>query len=226
MIRTRAEHPVVRKLNRLYVLFRLALMWLQGYRSRWRIHLGRGFFCNQPSRLHVGGWVSFGRDVKINFVPSADQAMEASLSIGRNVYLGERISINLSGPCRIGDDVMIAEGCAFYDYDHGTDPDTLMRLQPNATAGITIGNDVWIGHGVIVLKGVSIGDGAVIGAGSVLTKSVPPYEIWAGVPAKRLRKRRPAQKKVPLAEAKEAALSFAVGVTQIPVLQHMAGLFP
>lgn len=52
-----------------------------------------------------------------------------------------------------------------------------------------IGNDVWIGTDVIIMEGVTIGDGAVIGTGSVLTKDVPCYEVWAGVPAKKIKSR-------------------------------------
>lgn len=52
-----------------------------------------------------------------------------------------------------------------------------------------IGNDVWIGLGAIVKAGVRIGDGAVVGAGSVVTRDVPPYAIWAGAPAREIRKR-------------------------------------
>lgn len=53
----------------------------------------------------------------------------------------------------------------------------------------TIGNDVWIGENCKIKGGVQIGDGAVIGMGSVVTKDIPPYEIWAGNPAKLIRKR-------------------------------------
>ncbi|OIP87715.1 hypothetical protein AUK05_00625 [Candidatus Shapirobacteria bacterium CG2_30_35_20] len=49
---------------------------------------------------------------------------------------------------------------------------------------ITIGNDVYIGFGVIILRGVTIGDGAIIAAGSVVTKDIPSHEIYGGVPAK------------------------------------------
>lgn len=52
-----------------------------------------------------------------------------------------------------------------------------------------IGNDVWIGQNAMIKAGVTIGDGAVIGMGSVLTKDVGPYEIWAGNPARLIRKR-------------------------------------
>ena len=52
-----------------------------------------------------------------------------------------------------------------------------------------IGNDVWIGSGCFIKGGVTIGDGAVIGMGSVVTHDVPPYEVWAGNPAKLIKKR-------------------------------------
>jgi acetyltransferase-like isoleucine patch superfamily enzyme len=52
-----------------------------------------------------------------------------------------------------------------------------------------IGNDVWIGDRVMVKAGINVGDGVVIGMGSVVTKSIPSYEIWAGNPAKFIKKR-------------------------------------
>lgn len=59
----------------------------------------------------------------------------------------------------------------------------------NSNGDINIGNDVWIGANVIILPGVTIGDGAIIGAGSVVTRDVPDYAIFAGVPAKSIRQR-------------------------------------
>lgn len=54
---------------------------------------------------------------------------------------------------------------------------------------VRIGHDVWVGHGAVILPGVSIGNGAVIGANAVVTHNVDPYEIMAGVPARRLKRR-------------------------------------
>lgn len=58
---------------------------------------------------------------------------------------------------------------------------------------VTVGNDVWIGHGAVIMPGVSIGNGAVIGANAVVTRDVGPFEVAAGVPAKRLKMRFPAE---------------------------------
>ncbi len=54
---------------------------------------------------------------------------------------------------------------------------------------VTVKNDVWGGAGVHVMRGVTVEDGAILGAGSVVTKNVGPYEIWAGVPAKKISQR-------------------------------------
>jgi len=52
---------------------------------------------------------------------------------------------------------------------------------------VTIGNDVWIGHGAVILPGVTLGDGVAVGAGAVVSKDVAPFAVVAGVPAKVIR---------------------------------------
>lgn len=54
---------------------------------------------------------------------------------------------------------------------------------------IKVGHHCWLGTGAIILQGVSIGDGAVVAAGAVVTKDIPSYEVWGGVPARYIRKR-------------------------------------
>jgi phosphonate metabolism protein (transferase hexapeptide repeat family) len=71
-------------------------------------------------------------------------------------------------------------------------PDTAFFAARTARR-VTIGHDVWIGHGAIIRPDVTIGHGAVIGAGAVVTRDVAPYTIVVGVPAEKLRRRFPKQ---------------------------------
>ena len=64
----------------------------------------------------------------------------------------------------------------------------------NPSLPVSVGNDVWIGERALILGGVNVGNGAVIGAGAVVTKDVPAYAVVAGVPARLIRYRFPAEK--------------------------------
>ena len=94
---------------------------------------------------------------------------------------------------RIEDNVSIGGGCKIFDTDfHSIDPnirrtkrETLKDIKTNP---ITIKKNAWIGGYSIILKGVVIGENAVIGAGSVVTTNVPDNEIWAGNPARFIKK--------------------------------------
>jgi acetyltransferase-like isoleucine patch superfamily enzyme len=109
-----------------------------------------------------------------------------SIIIGDEVFLGSGCEFNVRVGVSIGNDCLIASGCRFIDHDHGMQMSDLMRKQHGPEAAIVIGDNVWLGCNVVVLKGVQIGNGAVVAAGAVVTKSIPANEIWGGVPAKRI----------------------------------------
>lgn len=73
-------------------------------------------------------------------------------------------------------------------YDLGTDDDDAF-FEWRRAHRVVLGNDVWIGHGAIILPGVKVGTGAAVGAGAVVTRDVPDFAIAVGVPAKVLRLR-------------------------------------
>ncbi|WP_051287228.1 CatB-related O-acetyltransferase [Algoriphagus mannitolivorans] len=111
-------------------------------------------------------------------------------TLGTNNFFGGKVKVGKY--CQIGRDV------AFHPTNHPIDYLTtyinsqlfkgdLKSLKTEKP--ILIGNDVWIGQGVIVLSGVTVGDGAILAAGSVVTKDVEPYTIVAGNPARPIRKR-------------------------------------
>lgn len=59
-------------------------------------------------------------------------------------------------------------------------------VDPDRNYAIALGHDVWVGANVSVLEGVVINTGAIIASGAVVTKDIPPYEIWGGVPARKI----------------------------------------
>ena len=112
-----------------------------------------------------------------------------SIIIGDNVFLGNNCEFNIGNRIEIGNDTLIASGCKFIDHDHGISIGNTIRSQKGIQKEILIGNDVWLGCNVTVLKGIVIENGAIVGAGSIVTKSISKNEIWAGVPAKKIGER-------------------------------------
>lgn len=110
-------------------------------------------------------------------------------SYGCNISLGDRVYMNAgcvildSGLVEIGAGSMLGPGVHIYCADHHRD--SVLRGQGVERARpVTIGRDVWIGGGAIILPGITIGDGAIVGAGSVVTKDVGEAQTVIGNPAR------------------------------------------
>lgn len=111
---------------------------------------------------------------------------------GAFIFAGERFYANFGcvildcAPVRIGDGVLLGPNVQIYTAYHPIDAD-IRRAGRELASPVSIGDNVWIGGGAIILPGVSIGENSVIGAGSVVTKSIPTGVVAAGNPCRVLR---------------------------------------
>lgn len=106
----------------------------------------------------------------------------AKLYLGSG-YINRNAKIRCFKEIHIGDDVAISENFTVWD----TDAHAILGKEDRMTQPVIIGNHVWIGMNVTILKGVHVGDGAVIAAGSVVNMNVPAGALVGGVPAKVLK---------------------------------------
>ncbi|MDQ2179821.1 DapH/DapD/GlmU-related protein [Marinifilum sp. D714] len=113
----------------------------------------------------------------------------AQLTIGKNVGISNT-TIVCSQKVKIGDHVFIGGGCRIWDTDfHSIDP--FIRTSGNdndiKSSPIELKEYCFVGGGSIILKGVTVGKNSVVAAGSVVTKDIPPNQVWGGNPAKLIR---------------------------------------
>jgi len=151
-----------------------------------RIYGGaRIFSTGGGARIEIGPHLRLLRFAVVNTVLPG-----ARVSIGRWVHIGESSMVTAGQSVEIGDDVVIGPQTIIVDADHGCEGlQPPIRVQGLVTRPIRIGEGVWVGGHVNVLKGVTIGRGAIIGAGSTVTRDIPPYAIAVGIPARVIRYR-------------------------------------
>ena len=112
-----------------------------------------------------------------------------SILIADGTFIGVGCEFNIQNNILIGSHCRIASGCRFFDHDHETSTrnlPTVATSENSRVSPIILNEAVWLGAGVVVLRGVTIGRGAIVGAGAVVTKSIGEFEIWAGVPARKI----------------------------------------
>ena len=115
-----------------------------------------------------------------------------SLKFGKNVQVNDYVHIVGMDSITIGNNVLMASHVFISDNSHGSykgdgldsSPETPPTERQYYTAPVIIGNNCWIGEGVVIMPGVEIGEGCVIGAHSIVNKSIPPKTIAVGAPAK------------------------------------------
>ncbi|ELS02159.1 acetyltransferase (isoleucine patch superfamily) [Xenococcus sp. PCC 7305] len=123
-------------------------------------------------------------DRGVTLLCSGKSLSHPKIIIGASTYLNRHAFIDAILSLKIGRDCAVGPGCYLTDHDHGLDPELTPLKQPMFAQATVIGDRVWLGANVTVLKGVTIGNDAVIGAGSVVTKDIPESAIAVGIPAK------------------------------------------
>lgn len=149
--------------------------------------------------VRFGQFIKFdcSRNIKIKKNVTFDHGCElnacgGTLTIDSDCAFNRNVSLNASvaGHISFGKKCIVGPSVILRSSNHiSSDPNTPIMYQGHESGCITIGSNVWIGAGAIILPNVKIGDGVVIGAGSVVTKSFTANQIIGGVPAKLIKKR-------------------------------------
>ncbi len=143
------------------------------------------------------GAIAIGDDVRILRGVTISTSSGGSVQIGNGIHIGEGSVIHSGVRISIGDNVIIGPQNIIVDLDHRFERmDLPINQQGMSGKEVRIEEDVWIASHCVIIKGVTIGRGAVIAAGSIVNKSIPPYSVAAGVPAKAIKKRGEPQKEI------------------------------
>ena len=163
---------------------------------------GQHVVLRHPHKIRIGSNVV----VDDNCLIDAKGESNHGVTIGDGVFVGRNTILSCkNGDIELGDTANIGFNCevfsasrvtigkgvlmAAYSYviggDHDfSDPPKSVLEQSRSSAGVTVGDGVWIGAGAKILDGLSIGSGAVIGAGAVVRENVPASAIAVGIPAR------------------------------------------
>ena len=156
-------------------------------------------------QVRLTGRIKFGNNISIRDytkLQGKNTIIHDNVFIHENVFIrslskveiGQNTTINrntcILDAVNIGRDVSIAPNCVIVGSNHVfKSANKTIKSQGSESNGTTIEDDVWIAANVTILDGVTIGKGSVVAAGAVVNKSVPPYTIVGGVPAKMIGKR-------------------------------------
>ena len=175
------------------------------------VFIGSHVVINHAYLLTAGKNLIIEDNVYINALASEGITIKNNVSVARNctiictgviaqkgkgIIIGNNSGINAGtylggqGGIEIGDNVIIGPGVKIFSENHNfSDFNINIKDQGVTRNGVFINDNCWIGAGVTILAGVTIGEGCVIAAGSIVTKTVAPRSIVAGVPGRVLKKR-------------------------------------
>jgi maltose O-acetyltransferase len=186
-VRDELINRLIRYPGAIAMRLRIARLRLLGMRVGRRCWVRRIRVPRNPWDIALEDGVALDDDVVL-LTTGARQA-SPRLVIGSGTYVNRSTMFDVSEGLVVGRDCMIGPFCYITDHDHGQDLDRPIGLQPLIGGPVHIGDNVWIGAGVMILKQVRIGDGATVAAGAVVTKDVAAGAKVAGVPAREIGRR-------------------------------------
>jgi len=160
------------------------------------IQIGPGAILRGVSAIQMGEGFSAGPGLWLEAIHRyKDQTFAPRIILGRNVVISTWGHIAATHYVEIGNEVLIGSRVIITDHNHGqysgthSSPDLPPRFRTlDSDKEVIIGRNVWLGDGVVVTPGARIGEGSVIGANSVVTGTIPPFTLAAGVPARPLKR--------------------------------------
>ena len=188
------------------VLRRLAYPWILGSVGR-NVTFGQGMVLRHPGKIHVGDNVTFDDLVVLDAKGTANRGITVGhgVFVGRgsilsckdgDIVLGDEVNIGFHSEIFSGSRVEVGRYGLFAAYTYLVggghefeQPGVPVIRQPRTSAGITLGENVWLGTGAKVMDGVRLGRDVVIGAGAIVTDDIPDGAIAVGVPARVVRRR-------------------------------------
>ncbi len=184
-------------------------------RNKRYISVGRNFIAEDFAEIQglsrhgvvFGDKVTVGRFAMVRPSMYYGGPVGEGLVVGNDSNIGPYCYIGCSGGITIGSNVMMSPRVSLYAENHDfADVTRSMKSQGVTREPIVIEDDCWLASHSVVLAGVTIGHGSIIAAGSVVTKSVPPYSIVAGSPARVIRSRlAPGETTIPTPTVVQAA---------------------
>lgn len=139
--------------------------------------------------IRLGNNVVIGRNSRIECTGSIKN-IGKGISIGDRSTFGSDCYFGAAGGITIGNDVIAGQNIRFHAENHNYDDlDLLIKEQGVMHKGIKIGNNCWIGSGVVFLDGAQLGDGCVVAANAVVAKSFSENSVIGGIPAKLIKVR-------------------------------------
>lgn len=188
---------MIDRLRAIFWFIKAPLMyWARNFQVQYRysnirIHPSIIWIYNEINSIDIASQVTIGAFSEIVVEDKfSTEKISSKLLIQESVVIGSCANIRASGgQIFIGRNSLVGQKVSLIASNHKLSSQMPYRNLPldDRKNGIYINENVWLGAGVTVLPGCTIGMNSVVGAGSVVTKNIPPNEIWAGIPARKIK---------------------------------------